>query len=61
MFNVCLFCFNMNFYFVLILGFFRFIVKKKIISSIYTNLSQKIAPCLISKSTKNKFMKGHFS
>lgn len=60
MFNVCLFCFNMNFYFVLILGFFRFIVKKKKKSVVFIQ-SQKIAPCLVSKSTKNKFMKGHFS
>lgn len=59
MFNVCLFCFNMNFYFVLILGFFRLIVKKK--KLVVFTQSQKIAPCLISKSTKNKFMKGHFS
>lgn len=59
MFNVCLFCFNMNFYFVLILGFFRFIVKKK--KSVVFIQSQKIAPRLVSKSTKNKFMKGHFS
>lgn len=60
MFNVCLFVlFQHEFLFCFNIGFFSFHSKKK--KSVVFIQSQKIAPCLISKSTKNKFMKGHFS